>query len=77
MNKSETDIKDLQIQSYLQSTLKFKPMTKHARCGRYGKFIKCSDCDHISRVYHFGWSALGCIHCGKMVDKYSYLTEVK
>ena len=57
-------------------TLKFKSMTQYIRSGRYGKFIKCPHCGHISRVYHFGWSALGCINCDEMVDKYSYTVEV-
>ena len=31
--------------------------------------IKCPECGHVGRVYHFGWSALGCTECKAIVDK--------
>ncbi len=69
------DLEHLDIQSYLQSTLEFKPMNKHARAGKYGKFIKCPECNNIHRVYHFAWSVLGCQNCNAMINKYDYLLE--
>ena len=45
-------------------------VTKQTRAGRYGKTIVCPECNKVATVYHFSWSALGCQHCGSMVDKY-------
>jgi len=48
-----------------------KPITRYTRAGRDGKFIMCT-CKHVTRVYHFSWSALGCQKCEQMVNKYDY-----
>ena len=46
---------------------------KYTRASRtHGKFIICPECNHGSYVFHFSWSALGCQHCGTMVDKYDW-----
>ena len=29
-------------------------------------------CNKVATVFHFSWSALGCQHCGTMVDKYDW-----
>ena len=47
-------------------------VTKQTRAGRYGKTIVCPECNKVATVYHFSWSALGCQHCGSMVDKYEW-----
>ena len=47
-------------------------VTKHTRASRNGKQITCPQCNTTTKVYHFSWSALGCQHCGSMVDKYEW-----
>ena len=47
-------------------------VTKQTRAGKDGKFIVCPHCDQGNFVFHFSWSALGCQHCGTMVDKYDW-----
>ncbi len=70
MTVCDRDLKDPQIQDYLRSTLTVqKPVNRYSRAGYYGKFLKCPHCDNIYRVYHFAWSALGCLNCKSMVDK--------
>ena len=49
-----------------------KQVTKHTRASRNGKQITCPQCNTTTTVYHFSWSALGCQHCGSMVDKYEW-----
>ena len=34
-----------------------------------GKIIVCPECNKVTTVYHFSWSALGCQECGAMVEK--------
>ena len=38
----------------------------------HGKTIVCPECNKVATVFHFAWSALGCQHCGSMVDKYEW-----
>ena len=47
-------------------------VTKYTRAGRQGKMIICPECDYNQFVYHFSWSALGCLKCNAMVDKYEW-----
>ena len=49
-----------------------KKVTRYTRAGYGGRNIFCPKCDKRSRVYHFAWSALGCTHCGSMIDKYEW-----
>ena len=49
-----------------------KKVTRYTRAGHGGRNIFCPKCDKRSRVYHFAWSALGCTHCGSMIDKYEW-----
>lgn len=51
--------------------MKTKPITRYTRAGNNGKEIVCP-CGHVTRVYHFAWSGLGCQGCGNMVDKYAF-----
>ena len=44
-------------------------VNKHTRAGRYGKTIVCPECNKVTAVFHFSWSALGCQECGAMVEK--------
>ena len=49
-----------------------RKVTKHTRATKHGKTIVCPECNKVATVYHFSWSALGCQHCGTMVDKYEW-----
>ncbi len=50
----------------------FEPLTKHHRVTMHGRLVRCPHCNHVSRVYHLGFSALQCIHCKTMVRKYDW-----
>ena len=50
----------------------FEPLTKHHRVTMHGRLVRCPHCKHVSRVYHLGFSALQCIHCKTMVNKYDW-----
>lgn len=50
----------------------FEPLTKHHRVTMHGRLVRCPHCNHVSRVYHLGFSALQCIHCRTMVNKYDW-----
>ena len=50
----------------------FKPITKYARSGVNGKWIKCPKCQQTSKVYHFSWSALVCMCCRGNIEKYEW-----
>ena len=47
-------------------------VTRYTRAGNNGKVIICPECNNEARVFHFGWSALGCQHCHYIVDKYDW-----
>jgi len=55
----------------------FIPILKTSRTGPYGRLIKCPHCGNVERVYHFAWSALTCMQCEQMVDKYAFTMEKK
>ena len=66
------------LNEYLKTSL-LNPLKNCTKVNRYtrasrthGKFIICPECNKGSYVYHFSWSALGCQHCGSMVDKYEW-----
>ena len=46
-----------------------KNVNSRTRAGKHGKFIICPECNCGETVYHFAWSALGCQHCGDMIEK--------
>ena len=55
---------------------KFVKMTSYSRCNRYtGALVKCPECNHIARVYHLSWAALGCVKCKKANLKVNWLIE--
>ena len=60
----------------LNDHIKDKTLTvkvgKYTRATKHGKTIVCPECNKVAIVYHFSWSALGCQHCGSMVDKYEW-----
>ena len=63
--------------SVMNEHIKDKTLTrkvgKYTRASKtHGKTIVCPECNHVAIVYHFSWSALGCQHCGSMVDKYEW-----
>ena len=53
----------------------FVPMTKKSRVRRSGKLIKCPHCGKTHRVYHLAWSAIQCLSCSYIVDKYDWQIE--
>ena len=53
----------------------FKNVNRYTRAGKNGKQILCPECREWSTVYHFGWSALSCIHCGESVNKEDFIVE--
>ena len=56
---------------------KQQTVNRYTRAGINGKEITCPLCEHEHTVYHFAWSALGCLNCKGMVNKQDwYLTEV-
>tara|TARA_B100000131_G_C17955213_1_gene548128 strand:- start:438 stop:626 length:189 start_codon:yes stop_codon:yes gene_type:complete len=44
-------------------------VNRYTRAGKKGKYIVCPHCEGALRVYHFSWSAVGCIYCKEMVQK--------
>ena len=60
----------------LNDHIKDKTLTqkvgRYTRATKHGKFIVCPECHQGQFVFHFSWSALGCHHCGTMVDKYEW-----
>ena len=59
----------------ITTTVSFKPITKRARCGKWGKHIMCPNCKSISKVYHFSWSAIQCTQCKECIDKLLWSIE--
>ena len=55
----------------------FSNVNRYTRAGKNGKDILCPECREWSTVYHFGWSALSCIHCGESVNKQDFIVEAK
>ena len=53
----------------------WKPVTKRSRVKQRGTFLKCPQCGHIGRVYHFAWSAITCQGCKQMIAKYDWEQE--
>jgi len=53
--------------------LNYKQVNKYTRAGNNGKTIVCPECDNEALVYHFSWSALGCLHCKQMINKGDWL----
>ena len=51
-------------------------VSKSTRASKNGKLIICPQCNSHARVFHFGWSALNCIHCDASVNKYDWRLEV-
>lgn len=52
------------------------PVTRSTRASAAGRMIKCPRCGAVHRVYHFSWSALQCINCDTMVDKFDWSRRV-
>ena len=50
----------------------FEPLTTSHRVTIHGRLVRCPHCNHVSRVYHLGFSSLQCIHCKTMVRKYDW-----
>ena len=59
----------------IKTTLSFKPITKYARAGKWGKHIMCPNCRSISKVYHFSWSGIQCQQCDECIDKQHWSIE--
>ena len=54
----------------------FKNVNRYTRAGRFGKQITCPKCNHSETVYHFAWSAAGCLGCKEYINKEDFLVEV-
>ena len=68
INFSEKTLND-----HIKNKTLTRKVEKYTRASKtHGKFIVCPHCNHGSYVFHFAWSALGCQHCGSMVDKYEW-----
>ena len=50
----------------------FEPLTTNHRVTMHGRLVRCPHCNHVSRVYHLGFSALQCTNCKTMVRKYDW-----
>ena len=44
-------------------------VNRYTRAGRFGKVVECPECNHHQIIYHFSWSALGCLGCKQMIEK--------
>jgi hypothetical protein len=55
----------------------FRPVPKWTHPGRAGKDIFCPECAAKTHVFNFGWTALLCDSCRKMIGKYNWLMPVK
>ena len=51
---------------------KYKYVDRYTRAGYKGKLIICPKCNSMQGVFHFSWSALSCIDCKAMVNKYDW-----
>ena len=57
-------------------TTMLQKVHKYTRAGYSGKAITCPKCNHTEKVYHFAWSACGCLGCGEYINKTDFLVEV-
>ena len=55
---------------------KVKRVNRYTRAGRNGKEITCPKCNHTEKVYHFAWSAAGCLGCREYINKEDFLVNV-
>ena len=53
-------------------TLTFDKINTNTRAKREGRVIRCPKCSKEGRVYHFSWSALTCVYCHQVSDKYDW-----
>ena len=44
-------------------------VNRYTRAVRLGKVVECPECNHHQIIYHFSWSALGCLGCKQMIEK--------
>lgn len=52
---------------------KLKPVDRHTRATKWGRVIRCSNCEEDQVVYHFNWSSLKCSSCDDYTDKKDWL----
>jgi len=64
-----TTISMATYQEWETTSISSKNVNSRTRAGKNGKFIICPECHQGETVYHFAWSALGCVHCGDMIEK--------
>ena len=61
------------MNEYIKDKTLTRKVGKYTRASKtHGKTIVCPECNKVATVFHFAWSALGCQHCGTMVDKYEW-----
>ena len=56
--------------------MNLKHVNRYTRAGRNGKLITCPKCNHTEKVYHFAWSAAGCLGCREYINKEDFLVKV-
>ena len=61
------------LNNHIKDKTPTRKVEKYTRASKtHGKTIVCPQCNKVATVFHFSWSALGCQHCGTMVDKYDW-----
>ena len=53
-----------------------KNVNRYTRAGKNGKELTCPKCNHTEKVYHFAWSAAGCLGCREYINKEDFLVKV-
>ena len=66
---SYIDWSDNIVNSAIKDLTITKKVDRYTRAGMWGKTIVCPECNKVTTVYHFSWSALSCQECGAMVEK--------
>ncbi len=64
------------IKKNLPNLVQVKRVNRYTRAGRFGKQITCPKCNHTETVYHFAWSACGCLGCKEYINKEDWILEV-
>ena len=52
-------------------------VNRDTRAGKNGRIIYCPKCNKGLKVYHFSWSSITCIECGKKSEKDEFKTDKK
>ena len=72
VTKMKTFVIQEKFTGYADITIEAETEEEAIQIYKDGKFIVCPHCNQGNFVFHFSWSALGCQHCNRMVDKYDW-----